>query len=260
LSPDSSPLRLSVAIIARDEAHRIERCLRSVAFADEVVVLDSGSTDDTVAIARRCGARVQASDDWPGYGPQKNRALALTRGEWVLSIDADEQVTPRLATAIRAALAQPRFDGYWIRRASSFCGRVIRHGDWRRDRVLRLFRRAAGRFSDDAVHERVLVPAPHGELDGLLLHDSVDSVEDGRRKMLEYARLGAARLRARGRGGLASAWLHGGWTFVRGYLLRLGMLDGWRGLMIARLNARGTYLRYRLAGSPADETNPEQRP
>ncbi|HMN80181.1 MAG TPA: glycosyltransferase family 2 protein [Burkholderiaceae bacterium] len=257
MSPVQSPIRLSVAIIARNEAHRIERCLRSVAFADEIVVLDSGSADDTVAIARRCGARVEVSDGWPGYGPQKNRALALTRGEWVLSIDADEEVTPELAAAIREAVAQPRFDGYWVRRASTFCGRVIRHGDWRNDRVLRLFRRAVGRFSDDVVHERVLVPAPHGELAGLLLHDSVDSIEDGRRKMLEYARLGAARLRARGRGGLVSACLHGGWTFVRGYLLRLGILDGWRGLMIARLNARGTYLRYRLAGSAADESTLE---
>ncbi len=253
-----SIIRLSVAIIARNEAARIGDCLRSVSFADEVVVLDSGSTDDTVAIARREGARVQSSDGWPGFGKQKNRALDLCRGEWVFSIDADEQVTPELRAAILAAIAQPAFNGYWVYRASSFCGRVIRFGDWRRDRVLRLFRRSVARFSDDVVHERVLVDPPHGQLQGLLLHDSVPTLADGERKMRAYAQLGAVRLRQRGRGGLVSALAHGGWTFFRGYVVRLGLLDGWRGLAIARLNARGTYLRYRLAAMPATDTPLEQ--
>ena len=254
-----SDILLSVAIITRNEAHRIERCLRSVAFADEWVVLDGGSTDDTAAIARRCGARVESAPDWPGFGPQKNRALGLTRGQWVFSIDADEEVTPELARSIQAALARPAFDGYWVRRASSFCGRTIRFGDWRRDRVLRLFRKSAGRFSDDVVHERVLVPEPQGELQGLLLHESVESYEDGRQKMLRYARLGAEKLRNQGKGGLASALVHGGWTFVRGYLLRLGLLDGRPGLTIACLNSAGTYLRYRIAGLPPERSGPGDR-
>jgi glycosyltransferase involved in cell wall biosynthesis len=244
----SDEIRLSVTIITKNEAHRIERCLRSVAFADERVVLDSGSTDDTVAIATRCGARVESTRDWPGFGPQKNRAVALARGQWVFSIDADEEANGELADSIRAAIAAPAFDGYWVRRVSTFCGRTIRFGDWRRDRVLRLFRKSAGRFSDDVVHERVVVAGQQGELQGWLAHESVESYEDGRQKMLRYARLGAARLRDRGKGGLASALVHGGWTFVRGYLFRLGLLDGRYGLTIARLNAEGTYLRYRLAG------------
>lgn len=248
----SEPL-LSVTVITKDEAHRIERCLRSVAFADELIVVDSGSADDTAALARACGASVTVTD-WPGFGPQKNRALALARGRWVLSIDADEEVDAELRAAIVAVIrgasdhGQPR--GYWVQRSSRFCGTAVRHGDWRRDRVLRLFLRDHARFSDDLVHERVLCPAPHGELAGLLLHDSVDSMPDAIEKAERYARLGARRLRERGRGGLASALVHGGWAFVRGYLLRVGFLDGRAGLAIAALNAWSTYRRYRLAGMP----------
>lgn len=253
--PEAEPPRLSVAIIAMNEAHRIERCLRSAAFADEIVLVDSGSSDDTVAIARAHGARVIETADWPGFGPQKNRALAACRGRWVLSLDADEEVTAALRAAILAAIepspAQGRINGYWVRRSSSWCGRTVRFGDWRNDRVLRLFRREAARFSDDLVHERVECAPPLATLDGVLLHDSVDSKADAVEKMHRYARLGADKLRARGRGGLAAAWLHGAWTFVRGYLLRLGFLDGRAGLAIAVLNARGTWLRYRLAGRAA---------
>lgn len=253
---------LSVTVITRDEAHRIGRCLRSVAFADELIVLDSGSTDETVELARRCGARTAVSGDWPGFGPQKNRALAMATGRWVLSIDADEEVDARLAASVRAAIARGDAgpNGYWLRRASRFCGTPIRHGDWRDDRVLRLFRRDLGRFSDDTVHERVLLPPPHGVLDGWLLHDSVDSMPDAIEKTERYARLGARRLRERGRGGLLAALVHGGWTFVRGYLLRLGFLDGRPGLAIAALNAWGTYRRYRLAALPEPEHSPEHSP
>lgn len=248
---------LSVTVITKNEAHRIERCLRCVDFADERIVLDSGSTDDTVAIAQRCGARVETTDDWPGFGPQKNRALALARGEWVLSIDADEEVTPALREAILAAVRAPgETNGFWLVRSSSFCGRPIRHGDWRNDRVLRLFRRAHARFTDDPVHERVDCPPPHGVLAGILLHDSVDSMQDAIEKTERYARLGAEKLRARGRGGVASALVHGAWTFLRGYLLRLGFLDGRAGFTIAALNARGTFLRYRLAALPAPAAHP----
>jgi glycosyltransferase involved in cell wall biosynthesis len=254
---------LSVAVITLNEAQRIERCLRSVRFADEIVVVDSGSVDGTREIARRLGATVIETPDWPGFGPQKNRALAACRGRWVLSIDADEEVDERLRRAIvevvqapeegeaeRESSGRPAADapsGYWLRRSSSFCGSVIRHGDWGNDRVLRLFRRAHARFTDDLVHERVECPPPHGELAGLLLHDSVDSLEDMVEKTERYARLGADRLRAKGRrAGAAAALVHAGWTFVRGYLLRGGFLDGRPGLTIARLNAKGTWLKYTL--------------
>lgn len=291
----SVPGGLSVAIITKNEAHRIEACLSSVAFADQIVVLDSGSTDDTVAIARRLGAEVEQTPDWPGFGPQKNRALARCRHRWVLSLDADEQLSPALAEEIllvlrahdgppaaarrpdpdthqasggpadgagqpasmqpAAAGATGRSDGaavaaYWLRRSSSFCGQVIRHGLWGNDRVLRLFERTRGRFSDDRVHERLICDGRTQLLDGVLLHDSVDSLDDARCKLLSYSWLGAEKLRHRRAGGVAKAFLHGGWSFVRGYLLRAGFLDGRHGLTLAWLSAQGTYWKYRWAALP----------
>ncbi|MFT3805019.1 MAG: glycosyltransferase family 2 protein [Burkholderiaceae bacterium] len=269
VSNDAGTPGLSVIVIAKNEAHHIEACLRACAFADERIVLDSGSTDDTRELAAACGAQVHVSADWPGFGPQKNRALALSRGRWVLSIDADEVVSPQLRAAVQAAVGRGDEPGrpvaWWVRRASSFCGRVVRFGDWRNDRVIRLFRRDRARFSDDVVHERVVVDdgGAIGVLDGLLWHDSIESVEVGRQKMREYARLGAAKLRARGKkGGLASACGHASWTFVRGYLVRLGFLDGWRGLAIAWLNTQGTFLRYLWAagGPPAETPAAERQP
>ena len=249
--------RLSVAVITKNEADRIEHCLRSVDFADEIVVVDCGSTDATVAIATSLGATTLVTSDWPGFGAQKNRALERCSGQWVLSIDADEAVSAPLRAAIVAVLdgAADPADGYWIERRSRFCGQVMRHGLWRGDRVLRLFRREAGRFSDDLVHERVLVDGRVGELAGPLHHDSVESFRDARDKAEQYARLGAIQLRAKGRGGFVAALTHGAWTFLRGYLFKLGLLDGRNGFALAWYSALGTFLRYKWAGEapPAGE-------
>ena len=263
-------MRLSVIIITRDEVHRIGRAIEALAFADEIVVLDSGSTDGTPDVARAAGARVEQTVDWPGFGQQKNRALELARGDWILSIDADELVTEALAGAIREAIRRTDSDSdsdsdsgldstaqapvaWWIERRSRWCGRPIRFGDWRRDRVLRLFRRGSARFSDDIVHERVVCDGIQGQLAGWLWHDTVDTPEDGTEKALRYARLGAERLRQHGRGGRWSALWHAGGGFVRGYVLRLGCLDGFAGWAIATTNAYATWLRYRLAADPAFE-------
>lgn len=250
----SVPGGLSVAIIACNEAHRIARCLQSVSFADQIVVLDSGSTDDTVAIARGLGADVEVTPDWPGFGPQKNRALARCRYRWVLSIDADEQVSDALAAEIlrvlREAPAEATVAGYWLRRSSRYCGQVIRHGLWGNDRVLRLFERQRGRFTDARVHESLVCDGETRVLEGILVHDSVDSPEDARSKARRYAFLGAEALRARGRGGSLQGGVHAGWSFVRGYLLRAGFLDGRFGLTLARLNAAGTFWKYHWAALP----------
>ena len=250
----SVPGGLSVAIIACNEAHRIARCLQSVSFADQIVVLDSGSTDDTVAIARGLGADVEVTPDWPGFGPQKNRALARCRYRWVLSIDADEQVSDALAAEIlrvlREAPAEATVAGYWLRRSSRYCGQVIRHGLWGNDRVLRLFERQRGRFTDARVHESLVCDGETRVLEGILVHDSVDSPEDARSKARRYAFLGAEALRARGRGGALQGGVHAGWSFVRGYLLRAGFLDGRFGLTLARLNAVGTFWKYHWAALP----------
>jgi len=242
--------KLTAIVIARDEEHCLARCLETVApIADELIVLDSGSTDDTVAIARSFGARVEVTD-WPGYGAQKNRALALARSEWILSIDADERVTRELAAEIQTVVKSPasEMNGYRIPFLATWCGRPVRFGDWAHTRHLRLFRRGAATFSQDFVHERIICPGPHDVLAGLIVHDTVATEAEAREKSWRYAELNAQRLRERGRGGLLPALTHSAWTFVRGYLLRRGFCDGSTGWKVACACTRGTWLRYLLAG------------
>jgi glycosyltransferase involved in cell wall biosynthesis len=255
-------IALSVTLITHNESRHIAACLKSVAFADEWVVVDSGSTDGTREIAESMGARVVRTDDWPGFGVQKNRALALARGRWVLSLDADERVTEALARQIRAIVDAPGepAQGYELSRLSRFCGQWMRHGDWYPDRVLRLFRRERGRFTDDLVHERLQVEGRVERLGGDLLHDTMPSLDDALDKMNRYSS-GRARdkLAAGRRGGLASALGHGLWAFVRGYLFKRGFLDGRLGFVLAIYVAEGTYYRYLKMGLLARETlNPSE--
>jgi glycosyltransferase involved in cell wall biosynthesis len=238
---------LSVILITHNESRNVLACLQSVAFADEWIVVDSGSSDDTRELAAAFGARVLRTDDWPGFGAQKNRALALARGRWVLSIDADERVSPELALQIRSVVAQPSTEpaGCELPRMSRFCGQWMRHGDWYPDRVLRLFRREAGRFSDDKVHERLLVQGVVARLHGHLLHDTMPNLDDALAKMNRYSTGRAQDMLRRGRrGSIAGAFAHGLWAFVRGYVLRRGFLDGRLGLILALYVAEGTCYRH----------------
>ncbi|GLS06000.1 LPS biosynthesis [Chitiniphilus shinanonensis] len=236
---------LGVALITKNAARRLPECLTALAFADRIVVLDSGSDDDTVAIARAHGALVEVSPDWPGFGVQKNRALALLDTDWLLLIDADEVVTPELAASIRAVLANPAHAVYALNRLSSFCGHWMRHAGWFPDWIPRLFRRGAARFSDDLVHERLLFEGGAGRLDGLLLHYSYEDHADVLRKLDAYSTAGARQRFARGqRGGLGKAILRGGWAFVRTYFIKRGFLDGAAGFQVAMFNAETVYYRF----------------
>jgi glycosyltransferase involved in cell wall biosynthesis len=236
---------LSVTVITHNEAHNIEPCLRSVSFADQVVVLDSGSSDDTVRIARSLGAEVSISPDWPGFGIQKNRALALATSDWVLSLDADERVTPELQAEILACLRAPAFDVYSFPRLSSYCGQYMRHTGWYPDRVIRLFRRTTAHFSDDLVHEKIVTEKPAGQLRSHLLHESFRNFEAVLDKANRYSTAGAQSLLKKGKtASVGKAVGHGLWAFIRTYFLRLGFLDGRMGLVLAISNAEGTYYRY----------------
>ena len=250
---------LSVILITHNEAAHVVGCLASVAFADEWIVVDSGSTDATCELARGLGATVVSTGDWPGFGAQKNRALALARGRWVLSIDADERVTPELAASIRRVVeADGPQAGHEASRLSNFCGQWMRHGDWHPDRVLRLFRRAAGRFSDDRVHERLIVDGPVGRLHGELLHDSMPTLEGALDKMNRYSSGRALdKVHAGDKGGLAAAVAHAAWAFLRCYVLKRGLLDRRLGFVLAVYVAEGTYYRYLKMGLLA---NPPRRP
>jgi glycosyltransferase involved in cell wall biosynthesis len=236
---------LGVAIIALNAQARLAQCLEALRFADEIVVVDGGSTDDTVSIARGLGARVLVAPEWPGFGPQKNRAVAELATDWILSIDTDEVVTPELAASIRQAIDSPTADVYALDRLSSFCGHWVRHSGWYPDWVPRLFKRGAARFSDDLVHERLVFAAPANRLAGRLLHYSYDDFETVLRKVDAYSSAGARQRYATGqRGGFARAVARGLWAFLRTYLLRGGILDGRSGFMIAVFNAETVYYRF----------------
>lgn len=235
---------LSVILITKNEAELVGQCLESVKWADEIVVVDSGSQDATVEICRRYTDKVLVTD-WPGFGPQKNRALAMATGDWVLSIDADEEVTPALANEIRHTLQHPGAAGYTLSRQSSYCGRFMRHSGWWPDPVLRLFKRDAGAFTDARVHERVVVQGQILPLHETLLHHSYRSLDQVLHKVNHYSHEGALALQTKGRrAGLSTAIGHGLWSFVRTYIFKRGFLDGREGFILAVSNAEGTYYRY----------------
>jgi glycosyltransferase involved in cell wall biosynthesis len=236
---------LSVILITKNEAANIRACLESVVWADEIIVVDSGSTDDTVAISRELGAQVHVHD-WPGFGVQKNRALGYATKDWVLSLDADERVTPELRAGIETILCEEQAaDTYLVPRLSNYCGRFMRHSGWYPDLLPRLFKRGKARFSDDLVHERLIVDGEPGKLQGLLLHYAFDDLEEVLHKVNQYSSAGAAMMQRRGRqASLTGAVLRGIWSFIRTYVLRGGVLDGREGFMLAVSNAEGTYYRY----------------
>jgi glycosyltransferase involved in cell wall biosynthesis len=242
--------RLSAILITRDEAADLPDCLASLAFCDEIVVVDSGSTDATVAIAEGAGARVTVTSDWPGFGPQKQRALDLATGDWVLSIDADERIPADLAAEIRAAIAGGGAEaGFRLNRRSSFLGRFLLHGGWYPDRILRVARREAARFTPDRVHERLVVEGPVGDLSVDMVHHSYRSIDEVLDKGRRYALASAAERRARGkRGGLATALLRATWAFLRHYLLKQGFRDGAHGFVAALAKAQETFWRWLAVG------------
>jgi glycosyltransferase involved in cell wall biosynthesis len=239
-------MSLSVVLITKNESANIRACLESVAWADEIIVVDSGSTDDTAAIARGTGAKVHVHPDWPGFGAQKNRALGYASKDWVFSIDADERVTPELRAELEHAIREGQADGYFCPRLSQFCGTFIRHSGWYPDYVLRLFKRGHARFSDSLVHESVQLTGTSAKLKAPLLHYSYLTMEDVERKVEHYSTAAAEQMFQAGkRATLVRAGVSAGWAFVRTYIVRLGVLDGVAGWNIACMNARTTWLKYR---------------
>jgi glycosyltransferase involved in cell wall biosynthesis len=239
--------KISVIVITKNEEHNLPDCLLSLQdLADEIVVVDSGSSDKTVAIAEGFGAKVHVSQSWPGFGLQKNVAIDLSQGEWILSLDADERLTPELISEIRSVLKDPCEKQYFeIPRTSWYCGRYIRHSGWSPDYVARLFLKGKARFSEDLVHERLICNGPKGKLKKPMLHFSFLNYSQVIQKMDRYSTAAAIQAFSRGkRATLRSAIGHGLWAFLRTYLFRAGFLDGVQGFTLAISNAEGTYYRY----------------
>ncbi len=238
-------MSISVTVITKNEAPIIRTCLESVGWADEIIVLDSGSADGTVEICREYTAKVILTG-WPGFGPQKNRALEMATKDWVLSIDADECVTQELREEMQNAMADPAGNAaFAMPRRSCYCGKPMRHSSWWPDYVTRLFRRGQARFSDDLVHERLIVEGPVGRLSEPLLHEAFSDIEEVLDTMNRYSTASAKMMHDRAeRAGLSTALLHGFWSFFSTYILRAGFLDGREGFMLAVSNAEGTYYKY----------------
>ena len=241
--PDKLPL--TVAVITRNAAAQLGECLASAAaFAGELLVVDSGSTDDTCALALRHGARVETRE-WLGFGRQKQLAVSLASHDWVLCLDADERVSERLAESIRKAMASPRYHAYRMARRNRFLGRWLAHGEGYPDWSLRFFHRAHASWSNDDVHEAVLTTTEVGRLDGDLLHDSADDVATYIAKQNRYTTLHAEALFGQGvRAGywrlLASPLAR----FVKFYFLRLGLLDGGAGFAHIAIGCNNAFLKY----------------
>ena len=213
--------------------------------ATQIVVVDTQSTDRTLVIAQRYGALISSPPDWPGFGPQKNRALDLASEDWVLSLDADERLTPELRAEIKGVLDKPQTDCYAIPRLSWYCGRFMRHSGWTPDYVDRLFKRGSARFSSDLVHERLIPKGPVLKLKNQMLHYSFMNLAQVQEKMERYSTASAQQAFARGKtASPLKAILHGAWSFFRTYILRAGFLDGPQGFSLALANAKGSYLRY----------------
>ena len=235
---------LSAVLITRNAAAVLEPCLESLAFADEIVIVDSGSSDRTAEIARERGARV-VQKEWLGFGRQKQFAVDQAKHDWVLCVDADERVSPQLAAGILAAIAAPVSPVYRMPRRNRVLGRWLAHGEGYPDWSPRLFNRQSARWSDDLVHEKVLFAVTPGTLSGDLMHDSSDDLSAYLERQNRYTTLAARQAFEQGRGaGLAHLMLSPVVRFIKFYLLRLGFLDGVPGLLHISIGCMNSYLKY----------------
>jgi glycosyltransferase involved in cell wall biosynthesis len=235
---------LSIVIITLNEEEKIRDCLESIKWADEIIVVDSFSRDRTVGIASEYTDKIYQRE-FADYGEQKTFTLSKANGDWILSIDADERVTPELQEEIRRTLVNPRACGYYIPRKSCVSGTWIRHCGWWPDYHLRLFRRDCGRFSSRLVHEAEEVDGPTAKLKNPVEHYAYSSVSDLLRKAQSYSSLGARAMVEEGKTcSCCNALTHSTAALLKAYFLRMGILDSWRGLAIAYSNTVGVFYKY----------------
>jgi len=229
--------QLSVVIISKNEEKFIADAVKSALFADEVLVLDSGSTDGTCTVAQQLGAKV-LHQDWLGFGAQKNKAVELAKNDWVFVLDSDERITPELQSEILNILKESTADGYHVARLNNFFGKNIRHCGLYPDYSIRLFNRCKGRFNDVTVHESVQIQGKTDKLKNHMLHLAFNTVSEFTDKQRKYAKLSQKKKN------LIKAFISPIWTFLKIYIFRLGFLEGWRGFVIAKVYAQYTFWKY----------------
>ncbi|MCD4830009.1 MAG: glycosyltransferase family 2 protein [Candidatus Cloacimonetes bacterium] len=236
--------RLSAVIITKNEEDNLPRCLKSLAWADEIVLVDSGSTDKTLDIARSFNCSVYVTE-WLGFGKAKQFAVSKASNPWTLVVDADEEVTPALRDEITQLLQAPRFFAYRILRRSYYLGRMITHSGWQTDYTLRLFDRTKAAFNDKPVHESVQTDYPIGKIDKPLLHYTYPNLQVHLRKMDTYGNLGAENLFRKGkRSSIAKALMRAVAKFFKMYILKQGFKDGKEGLVLALMSSFGVFYKY----------------
>ena len=241
---------ISVVVITFNEAKHIKRCLDSVqGIANEIIVVDSGSTDDTVKIAQSCGAKV-IQQDWLGYGEQKNFANNLTKNNWILSLDADEALTPELKEEMVSELQNPKHQVYSINRCNRYCGRWLRHSGWYPDTKQRLFHKNFAYWNTHRVHE-ILVVKPNGSIGKFkydILHYAYEQVDEHEKRTEKYAYLGAEQIFInKKKPSFIKLYFGGTFRFFRDYILNLGFLDGRSGFWACKITAQGVSKKYALA-------------
>lgn len=229
---------LSIVIITKNEEEFIQDAVKSANFADEVLILDCGSTDNTCKIAKKIGARIEIQD-WLGYGPQKNKAVELASHEWVFVLDADERIPLELSLEILSVLKQPSYDGYSVARLNNFFGKNIKTCGLYPDYSIRLFNRKKGRFNNVPIHESVQIKGQSSKLINHMIHLAYRDIDEFINKQKYYAKLSNKKKN------IFRAFTNPCWTFFKLYFLKLGFLDGWHGYVIAKTYAKYAFWRYR---------------
>lgn len=245
---------ISVAVIAKNEADRISRLLESVSFADEVVVVDSGSSDGTQVLCEQMGARV-LYNEWPGYANQKNFAMEQTKSEWVLNLDADEEVSAALAEEISNAVryAAPEVHGFSMPRLSRYLGRWIKHGGWYPDYKVRLVRKGSGRWRGDSLHEKLMVDGDIKRLSKSIIHHVYRQISDQVKTINRFSDVYAANRAPAGSGFVLAGAGHALVKFLECYVWKIGVLDGIPGLIIAMNSAWYVFLKHAKAWESASK-------
>jgi (heptosyl)LPS beta-1,4-glucosyltransferase len=239
---------VSVVMIVKNEESIIRRCLKAAAWADEIVVLDTGSSDNTPQICKELGAKVFYLDKWEGFGKARQKACALASNDWILSLDADEVVSDELAEKLKTLReAGLEMASFRIRIRSHYLGKAINYCGWQKETHIRFFNRNWAGYNDALVHESLISRVPVKLLPGMIDHHTYPTRERHLEKMRFYGALGARKLFASGkRTSLAEGFFRAGFTFIKMYLLKLGFLDGWHGFELCKTTAWGTWYKYYL--------------